>query len=110
MGLVNGSTLGQVNAYSMSSKLISTLVTFLFIADEMLGVPRARALSVPEPELCERGPLPTRVGPLRVGVPGSVRGVAVSSRPAHGSAGNLGGPVSGPGGGAHLARLAHFQR
>jgi len=85
-------------------------ISFLFIADEMLGVPWPRALLVPEPELRERGPLPTRVGPLRVGVPGAVCGAALSSRPAHDSARDLRGPVLGPGGGAHLARLAHFQR
>lgn len=76
----------------------------------MLGISWPCALHLPQRQLRECGALPTRTGSLRIGLPGAVRGAAVSSRAAHDTARDICGPVSGPGGGAHLACLAHIQR
>lgn len=76
----------------------------------MLGISWPRALHLPQRQLRERGALPTGTGSLRIGLSGAVRGAAVPSGAAHDTARDICGPVSRPGGGAHLACLAHIQR
>lgn len=90
--------------------MTNVLPHFQLFADQMLGISRPCAVHLPQRELCECGALPTRTGPLWVGVSGAVCGVAVSSRPAHDTARDICGSISGPRSGAHLASIAHFQR
>lgn len=79
-------------------------------ADQMLGISRPCAVHLPQRQLCQCGALPTRTGPLWLGVSGAVCGIAVSSRPAHDTARDICGSISGPRSGAHLACIAHIQR